>query len=770
MTIARDKYPEYLAEKLWQWIPEVYRDLDGKNGQDALHGFISAVASQAAILKRSQDRLWDDTCIELASDWAVPYLGQLLGTRMVSALNTWARRVDTAKTIYYRRRSGTVAVLEQLIADITSWDGKIVEEYRRLARYWHMLDCPVSYGRLTHTPVGGIADIRVARGTTLVGDPFDEFHYTAEFRNLLTRYGSRHGRRNIDRLSFHIYRLQPVTYRGVVPRRLLHLADGRDAFTFDPSGRDVALFSRNEPRVDWTTWRTAAEWELPRPIACRLLGEAVFEITADEIAWILSGAPIATLAERQAAADDLRKLIGQRFMHAADLARILAGMPSAAVLTAPGVQAGLLQRAIVRDCGSAALLPNGQGQAPWPVQTASDDASFGNAALLVGYDGDPDPVGRSATRAGNLEGFSPSVIAGIDLIVEPERGRFVLDTGANNVADVRVAYNVGMFGPIGAGAFGRDIVSEPATVTWQGGSHAAGTPIDGIVEIEDSENYVSPPNQPNLEHTAVRAAEGERPYLILNNHWRLTANGDDRTLFLDGLWLGSRNNTRHLMLDGNYETVTLRYCTLDPGGETADGNPIRPVHLVVRGFVEHLIVDQSILGVIRLMGANASIENITITDSVIHSIDPAQIAVNAPRAQLNISRSTVIADDIATLAINVERIFATDTLVAGTVDATDVQNGCFRFSARSTLSRVPHPYESHFISEISGLFSSLRFGDHRYAQLSPVAPVQLVTGGENGSEIGTFNREISPIRKKGLQSKVYEFLPFGRTPNFIIES
>jgi len=768
MTIARDKYPEYLNEKLWQWIPSVYRHEDGINGQEALQGFIRAIAFQAAILKRSQDRLWDDIFIELASDWAVPYLGQLMGTRLVSALNTWARRVDIAKTIYYRRRSGTIPVLEQLIADITGWDGKITEEFRRLTRYWHMLDCPLQFGRLTKTPLGGIADIRHNRGAMLTGDPFDEFHYTPEFRNVTGKYGSSEGRRNIDRLSFHIYRLQTVSFHNVVPRHMQNLADGRDAYTFDPSGRNIALFSVNDPEIDWTSWSSANEWELPRPISCQLLGEVIYEITSDEISWVLSSAP-GPLATRLAAADDLRKLLGQRFNHASELIRLFSGLPSSAFLSSAAIQKILINFSIVRDCGSAALLPNGSGNTPWPVQNNSDDASYGNPAIAVGFDGDPDPIGRDFTRSANLENFTPPLVPEIDLMMEPERGRFVLDTGTNAESDVRVTYSVGMLAPVGAGAYGRDISSEAVNNHWHDGVKSGGIPVDGIVEIDDSENYVNPNNQLNLEDLTVRSAEGERPYLILNRHWRLTANGDDRNLLLDGLWLGSRTSSRHLILKGNYESVSIRYCSFDPGGETALGDPIHPVHLVIEGFVENLHIDKSSFAVIRLQGANASIENITITNSIVHSIDVTQIAINAPRAQLSISRSTIIASKITTTAINVERIYAENTLVAGVADVTDIQNGCFRFSARANGSRVPHPYESHVINEISGLFSSLRFGHYHYALLSQVAPNILVHGAENGSEMGVFNDEIIPIKMKSLHNKVYEYLPFGRTPNLIVE-
>ena len=94
-----------------------------------LRALVEILATQAATLRRSDDRLWDDVFIDLCDDWAVPYLGDLVGTRLVSALDTRGRRVDVAKTIYYRRRKGTPRVLEELIGDITGWDGTVIESF-----------------------------------------------------------------------------------------------------------------------------------------------------------------------------------------------------------------------------------------------------------------------------------------------------------------------------------------------------------------------------------------------------------------------------------------------------------------------------------------------------------------------------------------------------------------------------------------------------------------------------------------------------------------
>ena len=135
MAAPRDSYERYYIEKLWSWIPEIYRHEDGVALQpDVLRSFIELIGPPAAVARRSTDRLWEDQFGDFADDWALPYIGDLVGTRLVSALNRRGRRADVVHTIFYRRRKGTLTVLEQLIHDITGWDGAVIEAFRRLGR------------------------------------------------------------------------------------------------------------------------------------------------------------------------------------------------------------------------------------------------------------------------------------------------------------------------------------------------------------------------------------------------------------------------------------------------------------------------------------------------------------------------------------------------------------------------------------------------------------------------------------------------------------
>jgi hypothetical protein len=122
-----DHYEIYYADKLWNLLPAIYRSEDssefGVNGP--LREMVNRIGAQATVLRRSIDRLWEDQSIETCDDWVVPYIADLLATRRVASQNARGQRLDVAKTIYYRRRSGTVAILEEIASDVTGWDARV---------------------------------------------------------------------------------------------------------------------------------------------------------------------------------------------------------------------------------------------------------------------------------------------------------------------------------------------------------------------------------------------------------------------------------------------------------------------------------------------------------------------------------------------------------------------------------------------------------------------------------------------------------------------
>ena len=754
-----DSFEIYFAEKLWEMIPAIYRHEDGlAENPGVLRALVEILAEQAAILRRSHDRLWEDQFIELCNDWAIPYIADLVATRLVSALNKRGRRADVAKTIYYRRRKGTLRVLEELISDIAGWEGKVVENFCRLGRTRHGLDCRVAdyeekegnrshptplAGRFSGTLPGGWADLRRQRGSELTGGPFDEFHHTADVR----QHRGVYGRYGIPKLAFHLYRLNSFKIQGVTPYQR---ADGV-SFTFDPSGRDIQLFmpSNRPDDYDWDQWRSALEWELPAPIRCRLLGHAEYEITEALIQMLVNDHGLS-----QAAADELRIFSevrrdsqstnrGTRFRSENRLQNTFDTLVNSAELLDPGVYLPLIRSAIIDDCGKKALLPDA-------VQV-----------IVAQPEGE---VPREQIVAGNLSNWSASA-PGKRLVIDAERGRFLFLDGG--VGDVTVSYHYGFSGKIGAGTYDRRHVDETTPTS---GVPPGGGPLlepmisdDGITQINDSATYGPISDKSSIEKATLQAANQQRPYLRLASDWVLdTGTNTDAELTLDGLWIGGSGNYE-IILQGDYERVTIRHTTLDPGGEDADGNPIPSVSLVVEAKVEEMVIDASITGQIRTQN-NGIVEKLIVRDSILQSIDLDVDPSYPESGEVEMTRVTIFGP------VEVHRLWASEALITDNTDVTDTQNGCFRFSAAPEGSRLPRFYESHYITDSNHYFTSRRFGHQGYGQLSETAPEEIRRGAENGSEIGAFSALINPIKLDSLGSKVDEYMPFGLIPIFIQET
>ena len=282
---ARDNYQIYYADKLWKLLPAVYRTLDtdqlGANGP--LREMVGRIGATTAVLRQSIDRLWENQSIETCDDWVIPYIAQLVGTRLVQGLPSSGQRLDVANTIAYRRRKGTVGLIEQLAHDISGWDAKVVEFFRRLGRTRHGLDPPVGpigapgsqltalhqaeglVGPLTRTHIGGFADLRGVYGATKSRSAFDEYYHFAD-----TRAGDGlFGWHAIPHLGVFVWRLLSL---GVGPVTPVAVKDCPGWFTFDPTGRDTPLFAAQRPSTSFgDIWVSPSEGQLPTPISQALL-------------------------------------------------------------------------------------------------------------------------------------------------------------------------------------------------------------------------------------------------------------------------------------------------------------------------------------------------------------------------------------------------------------------------------------------------------------------------------------------------------------------
>jgi hypothetical protein len=751
MTDQNDLLREYYVEKLWELVPPVYRDADGTaaNG-GVLRSLVSVLAQQAAIARRSTDRLWEDQFIDACDDWAVPYLGDLLGTRMVSALDTRGRRSDVANTIYYRRRAGTLAVLEGLTADITGWEGTAVEEFRHLLRHPHGLDPgPAASGRSTDTPVHGLPDLRRPRGTQLAWGPWEEFAHMPDMRR---NSGGLDGRYGITKLAMYLFRLPAYALTDVTPHVLPADGAGAQKFTFDPSGRTIPLFQRHSrPNFDFQ-WRPALAWELPAPIKCEVLGNAEYQVTDGLIQqWVHDTVITAAEGDALRAIADLRLPSERRFRTRLD-ALFNPALGPAAVHR-------LLADALVGDCGKAVLLRDG-------ATSPADDVS--SVAVSEPVAGVLTPVPRELTQAGNL---SASALNPDDtrLVIDAEHGLGFFTAGTPPT-DFAVSYCYGFSGDIGAGSYARTgLAAVAAPDQRRGGGALAGPAPAAVAELEvaDSASYGPVDDLAVQDALVVQAHDQQRPYLDLAGDWTITATKDGSVLVLDGLWIGARApRTVRLAAEPNchWASVTLGHNTFDPGGTDAGGAALGPVTLSVESTVTELSIDACILGPLTV-APGGLVETLTMRNTIVDGTNPAPpVVLSQPRGLLDVRGCTVLG------GIHAHQVEASELLCTGLIDVDDLQAGCIRFSAFALGSQVPRAYRCQTLTDTGALFTSVRFGDAGYCQLSDIAPDPIARGGEDGTEIGAFTTLLNPIKLDSLRAKVDEFLPFGLIPMSITEA
>jgi hypothetical protein len=267
------------ADNLYARLPAIYRIRDAEQGF-MLRALLRVIGEQADILEEDISRLYDNWFIETCDDWVVPYIGDLLGylplhntgepLRMGSARDRDRTRIliprrDVANTIRYRRRKGTLALLELLADDVADWPARAVEFYRLLG--WTQ---PLNHPHLLR---GRTTDIRDGNRLECIDGPFDSIAHSVDIRRIGSRRGA--GRYNIPDVGVFVCRLKsyPVTKTPAFhvdapgPQKIAIPSN----YTFSVLGNDTPLFTlpvrETDPR------HIAEEINLPVQVRRRALEE-----------------------------------------------------------------------------------------------------------------------------------------------------------------------------------------------------------------------------------------------------------------------------------------------------------------------------------------------------------------------------------------------------------------------------------------------------------------------------------------------------------------
>lgn len=754
LTPADDEFETHYAEKIWGLIPEVYRNADGLAERPGrLRALVGVLADQAAVARRSVDRLWADTRADEADDWAIPYIGALIGARPVSALNRAAQRANLARTILYRRRQGTVRLTELLADDIADWDAVSSEGFLRVIRHWHMLDGGPEAGPVTRSPQWGYADLRSVRISDVLDEAHDDLAHFPDFR----RHRGLSGRYGIPKVNLHLFRHYAYQLAAVTPRLI-----AAEHYTLDPSGRDLALYQPGRDTIN--ACAPAREWEMRAPIACRRLNAAGF---------------MPLIAHAPAGLESLlAPIYGRRFATEAGMLEA-----ATAALNADPTPPNALADAQAQQLIAAAMEDHSARRNLLP---GSDDDSCA-IALAVSANATDAALGPQQLYAANLAewGVDHSPPGWVEAMIDPTLGRLRLMAPMPVDRDVFVQkIHYGSFWPVGAGGHDRasGLADSGFTLINNSSPDFTALPLSGEFRFADSATYT-----PILPASGIitadgdlslTAANGERPFIEATptgGTLTLRATVPGLVLTLDGLWLsilGAAATT--LTIDGSWERVVLRNMSLDPGGERVAVAPalpeaIPPVTLNFSGAIDDIVIANCITGPITETASAVdpcAVDTITICDSIIDASTAGEPAMLLRNARACIDRCTLFGDLIS------GALDASEVIVDGEVRVEDAQSGCFRFSAAASGGRVPQAYESHFFPTgmPSGTFISRRFGDASFAQLSEVAPDEIRSGGENGTEMGVFNTALDPIKRADLRNKLEEFMPINAIAQMVFET
>ena len=747
---------DFTPTRLFDLLPQIYRVRDAEptfNG--ALEALLDVIDQQVGIVRDDIRQLWDNFFIDTCDDWVIPYIGDLVGTNLVVPI-VLRSRTDVAKTIHYRRRKGTVPMLEELARDVTGWSAKVVEFFQILG--WTQ---NANHVRLDH---GGWFDVYDDVICNAVGSAFDVAAHTVDVRVP----AQNEGWYNIRNIGFFLWRLQSYSMIKADPAN----AGQPHRFHFNSIGQPEPLFI--QPDVAGLSEQAADEDNVRGPISPRRLLPVI--VTIDHAdppdvnglvalhlippdASLVTDWPIGLWLDL-IDPNDSTKTLSAALVDVRDNGSTLRVTASAALTTQTQVRAFPHLPTYYGQRRGFSVFVAGKLISPNAANTAHQ------RRVLIGdlCDWhDPDPG---------------------TLVIDVRLGRFAFAPGETPADPITVDFNYGFSGDIGAGPYDREVTDAPTTVVAQLGvsldqaltDWQNSPPAEAIIEIQDSHTYhlaltsLAMPAQ--LFRLTIRALSGERPTIVLSGDLQLTGGEASSSVTFDGLFISGGQ----IDLQGALGQLNITNCTLDPGGGlSSDGVALRPMQnsLTVAATDTDLnvVIAESIVGALRVPN---TIEAMQINDSIVDAQGGVAIA-GLGGANDYAARSTIEATTIFGQCWLQELTLGSEVLFDDVVTVRRKQNGCVRFSYIAPNSDTPRRYRcippdgatAAEIAHLTPSFTSARFGDPGYAQLGRSGPIEIATGASDGSEIGAFFSLKNPLRRQNLVMRLEEYLPFGLVPALI---
>lgn len=746
------------SDSLYELLPVVHRQRDAQQGYP-LRALLRVLGEQADVVERDIAQLYANWFIETCEDWVVPYLGDLIGYRPVPeagkpgdprtaqgrALNRFlVPRREVANTLYYRRRKGTLALLELLARDVAGWPARAVEFYRLLAWSQH-----VNHVRLERART---ANLRRVDALDRLDGPFDELAHSVDVRRINSRHSR--GRFNIPSVGLYVWRLRPYSVTQA-PAYCLERQD-HACFNFSVLGNDAPLFTRPEPEPGPT--HIAGELNVPEPIRRHALWRDLKSASRAEDPREVSAyyGPAKSL------------MIWVRDPQSGDLQAVPANRVVAADLTGWDYQPKGRQVAVDPVLGRIAFAPRAAPRGGVVVRY-----HYGFSADLGGGEYErtlTHPSGAKLYRVGPGQGHYDTIQEALNAW---KAEKVLLAAPGDERQPIRLAAVVE--------------IADSGVYTER-------------LELELDAHESLQLRAANRTRPVLRLLDyspGSR------DSFRVSG-GPGSRFTLDGLLVAGRpiqisgpplpQSCEPTVPTPDLCSVTIRHCTLVPGWTLdCECGPQSPAEasLILDRTSAKVRIEHSILGAVRVIANAVATEplRLWVSDSIWDATSEDLLALSGEdetlaHAALSIARSTVLGG-VSTH----ELTLGENSIFLGHVCVARRQRGCVRFCYVPPGSRTPRRFECQpdLVEEpirekarsfeidpteeapaldrerlrVRPRFNSVRYGWPDYCQLADDCAVEIRRGADDESEMGAFHDLFQPQREAALRVRLDEYIPAG---------
>jgi hypothetical protein len=682
-----------------------------KAARGPIQSLLMLIEEQLAIVAEDLDQLYDDQFIETCAPWVIPYIGDLIGYQSVHGVApaVASPRAEVAHTIAFRRRKGTVLVLEQLARDVTGWGAHAVEFFKVLAtaQYMNHLRPDNCYA----------PDLRNWEPRAYMNTGFDRTAHKVDVRRIAVE----RGRYNIQNIGIFLWSLNAysLTKSPAVP------AVANTCFRFSSSGRDMPLF--NHPVSQGSDITAPAQpGNVPdvllRRVLCRDIGQMVATIPlplnydpGNSLALYIDGTlvtpakiQVCDLSGSDGSWNNLPPA-GSKFSAAIDpeLGRI--ALPPPAAGHNPEVQASFYY-GFNADMGG--------GEYP-----RADSFSASPEQAVVRVPGDYATIGQ-ALKA--LPGDGVVEITDSGSYKEP--GGLLVAVKANGHIELRAADacrpTLVLGGEISVTGGAESLFDMNGLVLAYAPPAPSAPPPAAVVHAPDGGSNL-------LSHLGLT-------HCTLIPGWALTPQGNPQPVYFGLPTLvadtpGLQVVIQKSILGGLWVN---RLATANLSDSIVDATDSSGVAYVAG--IDHATRQPHPGGALTLQGC-------TVVGKVYASL------------------LALVSDSIVWASLSQADLAASPPLWSAPLQASRRQQGCVRFSYLPAGAITPRQFQC--VGQGPGspepLFYSLRYGDAAYAKLSPYTDDAIWRGADDGGEMGAFHFLLAPLRETDLRVRIQEFIPVG---------